>query len=716
MILRGWIVIVLGAACPFGDLTTPAGAQSALDSSAQTSSVARLRVDIVSEAGGGVEGGSARLSPASGAEITSGGPAARIELVAPPGRYDLITAAQGYRADTVEVVLEAGRSHYRRIVLRIEPIELPALVAKASLPELVGGVGHSVSRVDFPKQPITYFGLGDWLADQPGVTVRGSSTAGRQVVSVRGSRPSGVLVLLDGMPINDPVSGTADLSSIPVSTLETATLVRGAGSARLGPGGTGGVLMLSSRTPTGRGAVVGLEVRSFGGRAIDAYVSQAGRLGQAALTVRLDRSRNDFGFVDPFVPEAPVERRRNADRRNLSMALTGGSPIGPGVAASVRFDDSERGIPGRAGTTLLDGARWEDRAFQASVATGTAGDRGARVMFRRQRLGYIPDDERSASITRTTEWRLGAETAHLSTGVRASGRFQYEAVRGDGIEGDPSRWNVGGSLSRAFVWDAFRLDPVIGVDVSSEGGAVSPDVALRYAPGSWAEAWARVGQGFRLPTFGDMYFGSGFGIRPNAELSPERVVLDAEIGTRLRSGRAGAVGTLQVGAYYRRTRDPIVWIASSTALWSPRNLDRLTARGIELDASMTWPGPGVSVRLSGSVDDSRLGFGANRNPQPYQPSVQGRLAVEQGLGPAALRVELRGVGSRTTSVAATRRLPAFAEVNIAAAGRLAGLGLPLQVQLRIDNVLDARYELIELYPEAGRSLSLRLQTNIGSGD
>ena len=67
-------------------------------------------------------------------------------------------------------------------------------------------------------------------------------------------------------------------------------------------------------------------------------------------------------------------------------------------------------------------------------------------------------------------------------------------------------------------------------------------------------------------------------------------------------------------------------------------------------------------------------------------------------------------------MAATRRLPAFAEVNIAAAGQLAGLGLPLQVQLRIDNVLDARYELIELYPEAGRSLSLRLQTNIGSGD
>ena len=652
---------------------------------------------------------------ATGAEVASGGPGPRIELVARPGRYDLIAAAPGHRPDTSQVVLDGERSQYRRVVLRIDPVELPALVAEASLPDLIGGVGHSVSRVEFRRQPVTYFGLGDWLAEQPGVTVRGSST-GRQVVSVRGSRPGGVLVLLDGVPINDQVSGTADISTLPVSTLETATLVRGAGSARLGPGGTGGVLMLSSRAPSGRRAVVGAEVSSFGGQAIDAYVSEAGRHAQAALTVRLDRSRNDFGYTDPSVPGAPAGRRRNADRRSLSVVLTGNSSIGPGLGISARFDDAERGIPGRAGTTLFDEARWADRTVQVSVAAGTAGHRGGRAMFRHQRLGYSPDARRPESITRATEWRLGAETAFVSTGVRAAGRFQHEAVDGDGIEGDPSRWIVGGSLARPFVRGAFRLDPVIGVDVSNVGSAVSPDVGLRYAPGAGVEVWARAGQGFRLPTFGDLYFGSGFGVRPSAELSPERVVLDAEIGTRLRAGTTGIVGTLQVGAYARRTRDPIVWVASSAALWSPQNLDRLTARGVEVDASVTWPAYGLTVRLSGSVDDSRLGFGQNRNPLPYQPAVQGRLAIEQGLGPGALRLELRGIGSRTTSVAATRRLPAFAEFNIAGAVQLASMGVPFEGQLRIDNVLDTRYELIELYPEAGRRLSLRVQTHFGSGD
>jgi len=645
-----------------------------------------------------------------------------LQLEAPGGRYQLVTRAQGYRPDTLGVVLETGRAHYRRVVLRIDPVELRTLVAEAALPELVGGVGHSVSRVEFRRQAVTYFRLGDWLADQPGVTVRGPSTGGRQVVSVRGSRPEGVLVLLDGVPINDPVSGTADVSGLPVSTLEGATLVRGAGSARLGPGGTGGVLMLSSRTPSGRGAVVGAEVGSFGGRAIDAYLSEAGRLGQAALTVRFERSRNDYEFSNPSAPSGPVETRRNADRRDLSLALTGGSPVGPGLGASIRFDDSERGIPGRAGTTLFDEARWADQTIQASLAAGTVGDRGGRVMFRRQRLGYVPDDVRPASSTRTTEWRLGGETSLEPSGVRTAGRFQHETVGGDDIDGEPSRWNVGGSVARPFAWGALRFDPVVGVDVSSDGSAVSPDLAVRYAISAGAEAWARAGQGFRLPTFGDLYFGSGFGVRPNAELSPERVVLDAEIGSRFRTAASdgarppGSVATLQVGAYYRQTRDPIVWIASSTALWSPQNLDRLTARGIEIDASVAWPAHRLTLRLSGSVDDSRLGFGANRNPLPYQPSVQGRAALEQGIGPGSLRLELRGFGSRTTNVAATRRLPAFAEFNLAAGVRLSSLGVPLEGQLRIDNVFDTRYELIELYPEAGRRVSLRLQTNLGSGD
>ena len=91
------------------------------------------------------------------------------------------------------------------------------------------------------------------------------------------------------------------------------------------------------------------------------------------------------------------------------------------------------------------------------------------------------------------------------------------------------------------------------------------------------------------------------------------------------------------------------------------------------------------------------------------------MAVEKAFGAAAVRVELRGVGSRTTTIAATRRLPGFAEFNLAGGLGLGRFGVPLQAQLRFENVFDVQYELIELYPEAGRRVSLRLQTNIGGG-
>jgi outer membrane receptor protein involved in Fe transport len=79
----------------------------------------------------------------------------------------------------------------------------------------------------------------------------GSLTANptAQGVSLRGIGPSGAsraLVLLDGIPVNDPFGGWVAWTKLPVATLDRVEIVRGGGSTAWGGASLGGVVHLLS--------------------------------------------------------------------------------------------------------------------------------------------------------------------------------------------------------------------------------------------------------------------------------------------------------------------------------------------------------------------------------------------------------------------------------------------------------------------------------------
>src|SRR5690606_40164290 len=75
---------------------------------------------------------------------------------------------------------------------------------------------------------------GDVIRAVPGAVVRATSPGGPQTVSIRGSGEDAVLVLVDGVPLNDPVTGEADLSTVPAGAIESVAVLPGAQSARYG--------------------------------------------------------------------------------------------------------------------------------------------------------------------------------------------------------------------------------------------------------------------------------------------------------------------------------------------------------------------------------------------------------------------------------------------------------------------------------------------------
>jgi iron complex outermembrane receptor protein len=713
-------VVLIGSLAGIG--ATPSGAKAQADPPVRTDGAAMsgtdstmipFRLEVLSAEGAVPRDLSASLQDSLGTEIELHPVVAAQGLfrgaLRREARYELSIRASSHAAQRVEFISPASGSLSRVAVLEVDPVVLPELHAAVRWERTGDDGDRAVSSVRFAEAPIAWTSVGEWLSTQPGLSVRGSAAAGGQTVSVRGSRPEGVLVLLDGHAVNDPMTGSADLSSVSVASLESATLVRGAGSARHGSGALAGVLLLRTRRPEGSSASAAVRVSSFGGVGGDLYVSRSGKAGRAAVSVAWDEARNDFDYENRVLPGAPVETRVNADGSRLSAAVS--AARGP-VHLDVRYDGVERGSPGPMGSAVFDQARWSNR--RSSITAGLLG----RSVGLSVRAGWLGSswDSGIASGGAERDAGDGAIAVNGNTGgafdLLLGGRLSYEALRGDDLSETVTRAVVGTSVARSFETGRFRLDPALSLDGSADQWAVSPEIGLTMAAGGNLTIRARAGQAFRLPTLGDLYFAPALRVRSNPDLEPERVLLDSELGLRGEWSRGQYGLEADLGAWHRVTDDPIVWLASAAAVWSPRNLNRLVSTGIEASFRASTSGSlssGWRISAAATLDRSRLGFGENQNPMPYRPDTTGSLGLERWSRGLTARTLLRWTGSRTTSVAGTRALPGFLLLDVALAHALPIGALPLEIEGRIDNLLDRRYELVELYPEPGRLFSLTLR-------
>jgi len=195
-------------------------------------------------------------------------------------------------------------------------LALAALAAAAAAPGQVVLDPLTVSATRDPEPrsdiPFTVDALpADAFIDPPSLTVddvlRGSAdfslfrrndslTANptSQGVSLRGLGPSGAsrsLVLLDGVPLNDPFGGWVPWSLVPVDSLARAEIVPGGGASAWGNAALAGVIQLFSRTPAAGAGSLRLWDGTFSTRG--AELAQAVAAGPGVLELAAEDFATD---------------------------------------------------------------------------------------------------------------------------------------------------------------------------------------------------------------------------------------------------------------------------------------------------------------------------------------------------------------------------------------------------------------------------------------
>ncbi|MEX2531589.1 MAG: TonB-dependent receptor [Gemmatimonadota bacterium] len=636
-----------------------------------------------------------------------------------PGTVDVRASRLGYEPQTMELVVRNGTVSRIEFRLTPRPLTLPGVqVATAR------GSGAVLER-----EAILASGartLGDVVATLPGAAVVRRGVGGREELLVRGASADQILVLIDGVPANDPLTGVADLSLLQAGAVERVELLAGALGARFGAGAMGGVLLVQTRSPT-HPLEGELAVGDLGERGGSLVVRRS--VGPASFQAGFRQREADGAFAfdreDALGGGRPV--RRNADFEQIGLHLGGRGPLLEGEwSVRVRHDQTERGIPGksyapshtaRQGEHGLTGiASWRVEGARTQLA-GDVRHRRVSGWFRDPSppLG-LPFDDHSelrefggalrAELIRSGGGVLGGSiestTRHLSgtvveTGTPARRTEIAGALHGEvstpGWPGQP-RWSGAVRVHRDGVLGGLLFAHDLGFQLELSGFRLHAAHRSAFSP----------------PSAGDLYFREGVGVRPNPDLRAERIRGEVEVGAHRELAVGPARIQLSGEAFRGNVDDMIVWSPDFRFVWSPRNVD-VRRNGWEVRARL-WNqagGPTAEAHFTSTRVEYRNGGGTSGAQVVYRPRSSGGVSLGWEGERSRLSVQGRYIGVRYPVPARVNALPPFWSVGLSAGVRLDIADWTLRPALSIDRLLDDRSPFIHGYPEPGRTLALSLR-------
>ena len=644
-----------------------------------------------------------------------------------------------------------------------QTVALPAMVISASrAPTPPADIPFSVTALSGDTLRATpTLTLDDTLRSVPGFSLfrrSGSLTANpsSQGVSLRGLGPSGAsrsLILLDGVPLNDPFGGWIAWTKVPRESLARAEVVRGGGASAWGNAALGGVVQLITETPSANQGRLSAAVGDFSTR--NAELSVAQTIGPGTLQISgQDFTSAGFSLVAPE-DRGPVDIAAWSRHRWLSARWSQAVGANGELTVSGRAYDEKRG----------NGTPYQTNSSQENFGSVVFTQQPTKN-FSWSTVAYAQDQTyantfSSVNAARTDETPASNQYAVPATAfgaawtgvwqsegnARTSAGLDYRQVRGETREyftfanGDFTRERIAGgaqNITGVFAlhertlaenWRGTfggRLDfwqernghrrettratgAILRDDIypDHDGMKFSPSAGLIWQPAPEWRIRAAAQQSFRRPTLNELYrpFRVGNVItEANPALKTEHAT-SAELGTDYTHGPV----VMRAAFFWNDFRDavgnvtlahgpgtfPIVGFIPAGGLGRQRlNLDRLRVQGIEL--SIKWqPAPTLSLSADYLYDDATV------QRASLAPNLVGKRLAQvpqqsasfgatwQPFRKFALTPRIRALGRQFEDDENLLRLGAALVVDLGASYRVT---TNCEVYATCENLTDARIE------------------------
>lgn len=424
----------------------------------------------------------------------------------------------------------------------------------------------------------------------PGVSV--STAGGLPSLSVRGTGTAQTLVLLDGQRIASSTSGFARLDYLAIDNIDRVEVIRGPRSALYGADAVGGVIQIFTR-----GGKPGLhpEVRLAAGSDHTFQRSLNLSTGTEQTRVHLGASLDERAGFDISRDGQGADSDHDG-QRNLALHLKLDHELNRDWKAGLslndqrgenEYDDAYEFAPGTpqdefrlsSYSGYLDGQlgeRWNSRlelgrSFDRNKVVGAASTwNNGELETTRHSTAWINriDLAEGQQLTLGSDWyedRLDATTA-------------YE---------EDSRDNLAFFAQHSYQGDRFGTELGLRHDNNQQFGSQSSWNAAFSLPVGESQRWIlSYGEGFRAPTFSDLYYpGAG-----NPSLAPE---ISKTYELQWRGDFEPA--RLEAALYRTDVEDMIAWDGATNR---PENIAQARINGFEASVARSLFGWQASLALS----------------------------------------------------------------------------------------------------------------------
>jgi len=565
------------------------------------------------------------------------------------------------------------------------------------------------------------------LRTVPGVAVnRLGGPGGQTVVRLRGTEARHVMVMIDGVRMDQAQQGTFYWEGLQAADIERIEVIRGPQSVFFGSNTIGGVVSITTRTagePGSRGRI-GVEGGSDGTLGLDFGVETRGERGGLSLSGII---RDEGGHDISATPGGQADGMQN---RTLTLAgdwqLTEAWRMGVVLRGRNQTNEFDPPAPFGSPSILQDGDRRLDlRERIASVfAEGDLADGRLRLTLRASRFrlasdAFGPAGLTSSDETRRTElslrglWALDGTTPDtarhtLAFGIDRTAESYRAAVPPLAVQ---ARRLTGLSLEyRGELAEGLDLQLGVRRDLNDRfanfttwSGALSWSI-----PGTETRLRASAGTGVQNPTFTQQFGFAPESFIGNPNLLPEQSRgWDLGIDQGLMGGRA----TVSATVFHNRLTNEIVL---DCAGWPVCTVFNDPGRSLRRGAELSFDGQvsdRLRLRAAYTYTDARLSTGARAIRRPLH---EGSLGVDWDATDATrLTLDIRRVLNNLDTdfrpfPAVTGRLPDITLVNLGASHRLNDR---VTLTARVNNLTDRRYQEVLGYAGQPRTVYVGLRAS-----
>ena len=630
--------------------------------------------------------------------------------------YTICLEPRLYHAEPQRVEATHDPDRHRTVTLRHDSPEF----------ESSGSLGELIETI--PELLVSYTG----------------GKSGEATVSVRGGPSKEVLVLVDGVSINSPLTGVADINSIPLANVSRVEYNSGGASSQFGAGAVGGVLNVITTAAYDMsqyniaGSTGGLEARSWESNARLQIV----KVGHISGLYSGSTAANDFMFDSD---KEGIIRRANADLKRTNASLTGERRLGFGAKLGLAYHrfEQKNGLPGLIYQLNPVARKDETRdifslLFEAESGTG----------FCSAGYSYRHNDQVFRDMFEFTSVKYHAgyldrlHQLNLKGGLRLPHDMQIEFSTTAGQEEfstenylDPGKPAFAPVVEKRA---AFALSTGKGWMQSTESFRYNGDILFRlrgdysslflpvYSPsihlGSSFTSWLKLrgelsyGKSHRVPLYSSLFWNDGVHAIGNPNLQPERM----EESSASISLSFPILGDLVVEALYQHSayRNLIYWHKTFDNKFSPRNLSGSLVYARTLNVFWTLRPLNLTINYSNTdqiARDRSWRYPVHDLQLVFRPRFIRHLSIRHASKYVDLHYRLRSISRRYMRAENTKWLDGYKVADFSAGIKYDFRWLKARIQYDLDNITNAEYMLLERFPLPGQlwSVSVKLTFPLG---